>query len=265
VLRETIKSRLESVGMLALAESSARAARERVTAQGRQARRDRERMVAFYGQFLGAGDLAFDVGAHLGSRVEVFRALGCDVVAVEPQEFCRKRLHRHFGHDLHVTIVPRALDSELGSRVLRGAAASPIASLSTEWISAVTTSGRFDETNFTRESVVKTTTLDSLVAVFGSPRFCKIDVEGYEHVVLGGLSSPIASLSMEFTPEHKASTERCVAKLSSLGRYAYNYVVGEDFALAGPWLEREPFEAHFGAFLGSNPRVFGDVYARFEG
>ncbi len=251
--------------MLALAESSARAARERVTAQGRQARRDRQRMVDFYSQFLSAGDLAFDVGAHLGSRVEIFRALGADVVAVEPQEQCRKRLHRHFGHDLHVTIVPRALDSNLGTKVLRGDASSPMASLSTEWISAVTKSGRFDESTFTRESVVKTTTLDSLMAVFGPPRFCKIDVEGYEHVVLGGLSAPIASLSMEFTPEHKASTDQCIAKLSFLGRYAYNYVVGEDFALAGDWLSRDAFELRFGEFLANNPRVFGDIYARYDG
>jgi hypothetical protein len=69
---------------------------------------------------------------------------------------------------------------------------------------------------------------------------------------------------MEFTPEHKTSTERCIAKLASLGRYSFNYVVGEDFTLAGPWLERGPFEARFGAFLTSNSRVFGDVYARFE-
>lgn len=220
-------------------------------------------MVAFYSQFLREGDLAFDVGAHIGTRVEVFRLLGCEVVAVEPQELCRKRLHRTFGDDANVTIIPRALDSEPGSRVLHGTSASTMASLSSEWISAVTSSGRFDQTIFARESVVKTTTLDSLIAVFGSPRFCKIDVEGYEHVVLSGLSSPIASLSLEFTPEHKASTEKCIAKLSSLGRYTFNYAVGDDFTLAGPWMERDAFESHFGAFLATNTRV-GDVYARLQ-
>ena len=45
----------------------------------------RRRMEAFYRQFLEAGDLAFDIGAHVGNRVRVFRRIGARVIAVEPQ------------------------------------------------------------------------------------------------------------------------------------------------------------------------------------
>jgi hypothetical protein len=49
---------------------------------GAQRRRD---MTALYAPFVKPGDLAFDLGAHVGDRVAAFRALGCRVVAVEPQ------------------------------------------------------------------------------------------------------------------------------------------------------------------------------------
>ena len=43
------------------------------------------KMVRFYGAFLGPGDIGIDVGAHVGSRVRAWRALGARVIAVEPQ------------------------------------------------------------------------------------------------------------------------------------------------------------------------------------
>ena len=42
-------------------------------------------MDALYARFLRAGDLAFDIGAHVGDRISSFRRLGARVVALEPQ------------------------------------------------------------------------------------------------------------------------------------------------------------------------------------
>ncbi|CAA9326259.1 MAG: hypothetical protein AVDCRST_MAG90-1251, partial [uncultured Microvirga sp.] len=42
-------------------------------------------MDALYGRFLREGDLAFDIGAHVGDRTSSFRRLGARVVALEPQ------------------------------------------------------------------------------------------------------------------------------------------------------------------------------------
>ena len=38
-----------------------------------------------YGHFVREGALVFDIGAHAGNRVRAFKALGCSVIAVEPQ------------------------------------------------------------------------------------------------------------------------------------------------------------------------------------
>src|SRR6185437_934437 len=42
-------------------------------------------MKRLYGGFVRPGDLVFDIGAHVGDRVRVFRHLGARVIAVEPQ------------------------------------------------------------------------------------------------------------------------------------------------------------------------------------
>ena len=165
----------------------------------------------------------FDVGANIGSRVEVFLKLGARVVAVEPQAACQVRLHRHFGHNPRVSIVPRALDSLPGERVMHGQTSSPLSSLSDDWIAAVQASGRFSPEDFSHSEVVKTTTLDSLIAVYGPPQFCKIDVEGFEHNVLMGLTKPIPGMSLEFAPEGRSSTVKCLERLESIASYEFNF------------------------------------------
>ena len=47
-------------------------------------------MDALYARFVRAGDLAFDIGAHVGDRIGSFRRLGARVVALEPQPLCAR-------------------------------------------------------------------------------------------------------------------------------------------------------------------------------
>jgi FkbM family methyltransferase len=264
MLKDRIKAQLDAFGLLGLAESAARVVRERATARGREERRQHARMIAFYASFMSPGDLVFDVGAHVGNRLEVFRALGATVVAVEPQEACRHRLHRHFGHDPRVTIIPRALDAAPGEKELRGSPSSPMSSMSESWIRAVNATGRFSEREFTRVERVKTTSLDALIAVHGLPRFCKIDVEGFEYEVLKGLSQAIPALSLEFTPETRAATVSCLEHLDGLARYELNFSIGEGMRLDLPsWLSRAPFlDALDRLVLERGSVLYGDVYAR---
>ena len=65
----------------------------------------RSAMDALYGRFLGAGDLAFDIGSHVGDRVSSFRRLGARVVAVEPQPLALRALRLIHGHDVDVTLL----------------------------------------------------------------------------------------------------------------------------------------------------------------
>ena len=71
-----------------------------------------------YGPFLRPGDLAFDIGAHVGDRTASFRRLGARVVALEPQPACFRALRLIHGRDADVTLVRAAA----GRRPRRGAA-----------------------------------------------------------------------------------------------------------------------------------------------
>ena len=67
------------------------------------------RMDALYARFLAPGDLAFDIGAHVGDRVSSFRRLGCRVIALEPQPLLVRALRLIHGRDPQVTILQAAL------------------------------------------------------------------------------------------------------------------------------------------------------------
>src|ERR1044072_4299948 len=73
------------------------------------------KMLRFYGEFLGPGDIGFDVGAHVGSRVRAWRRLGAHVVAIEPQPDFVRILRLFFGRDREVTILPVAVGAEPGT------------------------------------------------------------------------------------------------------------------------------------------------------
>src|SRR5713226_3688386 len=74
----------------------------------------RQRARVFYRRFVRAGDLCFDIGAHLGDRAAHFLSLGARVVAVEPQPLLMKALKRRFGGDPRVTLVAAALGAAPG-------------------------------------------------------------------------------------------------------------------------------------------------------
>ena len=105
------------------------------------------------------------------------------------------------------------------------------------------------------------TTLDDLIARFGEPAFCKIDVEGYELEVLRGLSRPVSALSFEYVPAAQALARACVERLPQLGEYEFNCTAGEEHRWRfDQWLAGEQIMA----FLANQPieSASGDIYAR---
>ena len=68
----------------------------------------------FYEDLLAPGDVAFDIGAHVGTRARAMRAVGARVVAVEPQEPFATYLRRTLPGDIEV--VPAAVGNLAGER-----------------------------------------------------------------------------------------------------------------------------------------------------
>ncbi|MFN4282818.1 MAG: FkbM family methyltransferase [Alphaproteobacteria bacterium] len=218
-------------------------------------------MAALYAPFVKPGGLAFDVGAHVGDRVAAFRALGCQVVAVEPQPALARLLRWLYGWRRDVTVVQAAVGAQPGTLALRLNLANPtVATGSADFIAAARDADGWREQAWTRTVEVSQTTLDALIAAHGRPAFVKIDVEGFEADVLSGLSAPVPALSFEFTTIQRDVAQRALACLVALGPYSYNAALGESQRFVfGEWTSAE----QIGAWLDGLPNEAnsGDIYA----
>ncbi len=218
--------------------------------------------IDFYRQFVSPGAVVFDVGANLGNRSRVFWNLGASVVAVEPQPMCAGFLRKVFAGKPRLTLVEAALGREPGEGEMLLSNAHTVSSLSPHWVEAVRSSNRFGECEWSRRATVQIDTLDSLIARYGTPRFVKIDVEGFEDQVLAGLSRPVPALSIEFTPGYEEGTRRSIDHLLRLGDVSFQLSVGESMQWALPqWTDERGLMR---ALRDVPDRVFGDIYARFK-
>jgi FkbM family methyltransferase len=218
-----------------------------------------ERM-SFYQQFLSKGDLCFDVGANIGNRTKVFLALGATVVAVEPQKECAKMLKLRFGNK--IKLVNKALGQKDDEGIIYIGESSAISSLSKDWIESISSS-RFKGKKWNAQERVKITSMDKLIAQYGQPKFCKIDVEGYEEEVLKGLSKKISYLSFEYAvPEKLKGIANCFAELERIGKFYCNYTIGEkmEFKLQ-KWVEPKELLEYIDKIASQRP--FGDIYVKF--
>lgn len=222
------------------------------------------RLKRLYRPFLEPGDLAFDVGAHVGNRSRVWAGLGARVVAIEPQADLAAFLRWQFGGRNDIAVVETALAASPGSASMHIDPTNPtVTTLSGDWIDRVTRGGGFESVAWKPPVEVEATTLDRLIEVHGLPAFMKIDVEGFEAEVLKGLSQPIKALSLEFLPAAIEVALEAVDLLEALGRYRYNVSFGEGMAFdltdwqtadrMKDWLAKQ-----------REGRRSGDVYARIE-
>ena len=215
------------------------------------------REVHFYSSFIRQGDLCFDIGGNIGSKTEVFLALGAAVVAIEPQPDCLRELKARCGYDRRLTAINAAAGAQPGEAMMHVSANRAISSLKPGWVDV--------EKKQLRVSVV---TLDQLIERFGQPQFCKIDVEGFEMEVLKGLSRPIPLLTLEYHlfEENIEQTIACVDRLAEMGSLSINISLGEKLELAWEeWVDYYRFHSDFPARAPRTPSCgYGDLFIRMS-
>src|SRR5262249_26860970 len=135
-------------------------------------RQRRAAMERLYGRFVNAGDLVFDVGAHVGDRVAAFRRLGARVVAVEPQPALRTTLKLLRCWDRGVVIEPVALGRAQGTIELKLNLDNPtVSTASADFIGAAAGAPGWEGQRWTTMITVPMTTLDALIVRHGAPSF----------------------------------------------------------------------------------------------
>ena len=217
-------------------------------------------MDALYARFLRAGDLAFDIGAHVGDRTASFRRLGARVVALEPQPLCARAIRAIHAGDTGVTLLEAACGEQAGIVTLRVNSANPtVTTASADFVAAADGAGGWEGQVWDAAVEVPCTTLDALIAEHGQPAFAKIDVEGFEATVLAGLSRPLPALSFEFTTIQRDVALACLARLAALGRYGFDIALGESQTLTfNRWISSDAMAAHIAAL--PHAANSGDVY-----
>jgi FkbM family methyltransferase len=219
-------------------------------------------LTRIYAPFIHPGDLCFDIGAHLGDRIRAWSKLGARVVALEPHPRMMNWLRRWYGGRDNIVLLEQAVSAQPGTANLWMSRLTPsISTISHEWLTTVQQNRRFSGARWEEQISVPVTTLDALIAQYGKPAFCKIDVEGAELEVLRGLSQPLPALSVEYIPAMIETALGCIERLGQLGDYEYNWRVSEFPRLrSSAWLRPQEMAAQ----LRLMPRDgnSGDVYAR---
>src|SRR5262245_62894521 len=108
------------------------------------ARRDAA-MDRLYARFVRPGDLAFDIGSHVGDRIGSFRRLGAKVVALEPQPLCARVIRTIYAGDPEVTVIEAAVCDAPGTVTLRINSANPtVSTASAEFVAAAHGAGGWE-------------------------------------------------------------------------------------------------------------------------
>lgn len=203
------------------------------------------------------GDLVFDIGANRGNMAEEFISAGARVVCIEPQPKLTLAIRNRFANSTNITVVEKGVGAIRGrSNMSISSEADILSTFAEHW-----KVGRFKHVMWDQHIEVEITTLDDLVSEFGIPRYCKIDVEGFEREVIRGLSSRIGIISFEFTSEYIEHSMEVIEMLIRLGYRHFNVTAGDSPEFH--WPEWVPYyEIIRALMLSPSPDLWGDIYAR---
>jgi FkbM family methyltransferase len=168
----------------------------------------------FLEQALGPGDVAFDVGSHVGLFALVMARLvgpGGRVVAFEPNPTARRFLNRHVRLNRlkeSISVEPVAVSDAAGEATLY---AGPVTA--DAGTSADPGSSMYAQNHLTTPFNVQITTIDDYCSRLGvTPKVIKVDVEGYEQMVMEGARATLARADVAVLCEVHVDNMRMIGK-----------------------------------------------------
>jgi len=222
------------------------------------------RLRNFYSKLASPDELVFDLGAHAGNRTRAFEAIGCRVIALEPQPDFARLLRILFARSTTVKVIESAASNKQGRAFLSISERTPtVTTIDAGWKKVRGLEPGFSGVQWNRPIEIETITLDLLIQKFGIPSFIKIDVEGSEPNVLAGLNYAVRGLSFEYLPSALEHTRKCISRLNSIAPYKFNWSYGESYRFAEKfWMTSSEISKALETPYAQ--RRAGDVYARLN-
>jgi len=198
------------------------------------------------------GVFAYDIGANTGTCTQRLIDGGCRVLAVEPQPKLCAELRKTFAGNKNVTVLQYAVGDMCGKGILHINTQTTLSTMSEEWMAR----SRFKRYSWNKQITTFVTTLDALIRKFGMPDYIKIDVEGWEHKVIAGLTKKVPCISFEFVAEFQQRTVECMTMLNVIGY--------TEFQIPGftDWVSSEEVMLEMKRLCSVDSKMWGDLYAR---
>ena len=210
--------------------------------------------LAFYRRALGNSlGMVFDVGANHGDKTWAFRQMAKRVVSIEPDETCFAALRTRYGRDEGVCLENIALGDRAGTGTFfieeNGSAYNTLSEKERDWLVSM------HKQNI-REVLVPVSTLDNMIAKYGTPDFLKIDVEGGELSVFNGLSCPVPVICFEANLPRFREESLCIIERFRPDKAArFNLRLENNFVFSS----HQPAEEII-SILGRNEEVSYDIF-----
>jgi len=208
----------------------------------------------FYAQLINATDLCFDIGANKGVKSKLFLSLGAKVIAFEPQSACAVYLdkieHPNFQYYKY------AVGSNNETKELKLGSHIEVATFSNKFIDYFSN----DSLSWNQAEKVTVKRLNWLIEKYGTPNYCKIDVEGYELEILSNLTYIIPLIEFEFTGGFIANTIKIIELLDT-SNTVYNFNLNEKpkFILK-EWVSKDKMISVFKNL--SIDRLHGNIFVK---
>jgi FkbM family methyltransferase len=168
----------------------------------------------------------YDIGANLGKFTEEIlkQYIDCEIIMVEANPELVNILKNKFGSNERIKIVDKCLSDLDGiSTKFYICDTNTISTASEKW----TNSSRFSTIGYREPIIVESISLDTLIEIYGDSDYIKIDVEGYEMVVIKGIRKYQGLIAFEWAEELKSEMLESIDHLTNIG-YTKFYITYDD-------------------------------------
>jgi len=169
----------------------------------------------------------FDIGTNHGHFTDEYLALYPDiqVVCIEANPTLCNHLVNKYQTYPNISVYHYLVSQKSNEYIdfYINAGCDGVSTASTDWV----TKSRFSGEQWNQPIKIETITLDELIDNTFLPDMIKIDVEGYENVVIKGLTKKVDLVQFEWAEEETESVKDTCDYLKSIGYTQFAYRFGD--------------------------------------